>query len=238
MRVALALAPLLLTQAAYVYGVLRHGNRAAWRETAALGIALATGAGIALIAQTYHIESQRMFWRLWLWLVLPLPYLTGSWAAAFFAGFLAHVFAMTEPGFSFLAEQQQPLQWEYLAYLATLVPWVVWQAQDGRGYAAQSLPWRAFVNSQAMLALSVLIIRDGSDPFSLIVLCATAYLCCRAWCGDSVMGVFFAFALGIAYIMITDMGQTHAGPTYAVMIYAAVLLSAAALRRRRVALWS
>ena len=83
-RIVLSLTPLLLAQLAVLYAIYARPDSTAWRECSALTLALAVGAAIALIAQTYHIESDLpAFLRVWLWLALPLPFLTRGWAVAF-----------------------------------------------------------------------------------------------------------------------------------------------------------
>lgn len=66
-RIVLSLTPLLLAQLAVLYAIYARPDSTAWRECSALTLALAVGAAIALIAQTYHIESDLpAFLRVWL----------------------------------------------------------------------------------------------------------------------------------------------------------------------------
>jgi len=82
-RVVLALTPLLLSQLGLLYALYARPASVVWRECSALVLALAVGASIALVAQTYHVESNLpAFLRVWLWLALPLPFLTRTWAVA------------------------------------------------------------------------------------------------------------------------------------------------------------
>lgn len=236
LRVVLSLAPLLLSQAAFLYARARKPYSALWREGAGLAVAISVGATIALIAQTYHIESSDMFLRTWLWLVLPLPYLTGSWASAFFAGFLMHVFGADEA--SILPRVAGAPPWEYLVYLAALLPWVWLQARRHVSYDGQSLLWRAFVNTQAIMAIGVLLLLHGVEPLSMLILLAAAYLCSRAWCAGSVMNMLFAYVLGMVYVMFVELVQDVEQVSVWHTAYAVPLLLAALWRWQRVPLWS
>lgn len=80
-RVALSLLPLLAGQAACVQA-LRQRSRA-WSEAAGLFTAIAAGASIALIAQTYQFGGDLpRFLLTWLLLALPLVYLLDASAVA------------------------------------------------------------------------------------------------------------------------------------------------------------
>jgi hypothetical protein len=80
-RVGLSLAPLLIGQLA-VLQALRSGSRL-WSEAAGLFTALAVGASIALIAQTYQFGGDLpRFLLTWTLLALPLVYLLDSSAVA------------------------------------------------------------------------------------------------------------------------------------------------------------
>jgi uncharacterized membrane protein len=76
LRTALALAPLAASQAAGVW-LLASGRRsAAWREGTAAFMALAVGASIALVAQTYNMPGDSgSFVLTWMLLLLPVIYL-------------------------------------------------------------------------------------------------------------------------------------------------------------------
>lgn len=87
-RVVLSLLPLLLGQAASAWA-LRSSDRA-WREAAGLFTALAAGASIALIAQTYQMGGDLpRFLLTWLLLALPLVYLLDASAVAALCWLLA-----------------------------------------------------------------------------------------------------------------------------------------------------
>lgn len=80
-RVALSFAPLLLGQLAAFY-TLKNGGRL-WQEGAGMFTALAIGASIALIAQTYQFGGDLpQFLLVWTLLALPLIYLLDSSAVA------------------------------------------------------------------------------------------------------------------------------------------------------------
>ena len=78
-RAAIAIGILLLAQGLTLYAVTRRASSAAWREAASAFLVAAAGAAIALIGQTYHLGGTfEDLLRAWLWLVVPIPYLTGS----------------------------------------------------------------------------------------------------------------------------------------------------------------
>lgn len=95
-RVALSLAPLLLGQLAALHA-LRNGSRL-WSEGAGLFTALAIGASIALIAQTYQFGGDLpRFILTWTLLALPLIYLLDSSAVAAFCWLGALGWALVSP---------------------------------------------------------------------------------------------------------------------------------------------
>lgn len=95
-RVALSLAPLLLGQLAALHA-LRNGSRL-WSEGAGLFTALAIGASIALIAQTYQFGGDLpRFILTWTLLALPLVYLLDSSAVAAFCWLGVLGWAMVSP---------------------------------------------------------------------------------------------------------------------------------------------
>jgi hypothetical protein len=88
MRVGLSLLPLVAGQGAATWA-LRHGGRA-WCEAAGLFTAIAAGASIALIAQTYQMGGDLpRFLLAWLLLAAPLVYLLDASAVAALCWLLA-----------------------------------------------------------------------------------------------------------------------------------------------------
>jgi uncharacterized membrane protein len=82
-RAAIALTTLLAAQAVTIYAVARRPQSAAGREATSALLVAAVGAAIALVGQTYHVGgSFEGLMRAWLWLVVVVPYLTGSTLAA------------------------------------------------------------------------------------------------------------------------------------------------------------
>ena len=82
-RAAIALGLLLAAQALTLFAVARRRDSPAWLESTSGLLVAAVGAAIALIGQTYHVGgSFEGLMRAWLWLILPIPYLTGSGLAA------------------------------------------------------------------------------------------------------------------------------------------------------------
>lgn len=96
MRVGLSLLPLLAGQLAGVYA-LRNGSRL-WCEGAGIFTAIAAGASIALIAQTYQFGGDLpRFLMVWLLLAAPLIYLLDSSAVAAFSWALATGWIIASP---------------------------------------------------------------------------------------------------------------------------------------------
>jgi len=78
-RGAIALGILVVAQASTFYAVSRRGSSVAWREATAAFLVVAVGASISLVGQTYNLGGTfEDLLRAWLWLVVPIPYLTGS----------------------------------------------------------------------------------------------------------------------------------------------------------------
>lgn len=96
MRVGLSLLPLLVGQLAAVWA-LRSGARAA-REAAGLFTAVAAGASIALVAQTYQFGGDLpRFLMTWLLLSAPLVYLLDASAVAALCWGLATAWVVVSP---------------------------------------------------------------------------------------------------------------------------------------------
>jgi len=80
-RAALSFCPLLLGAALSAVALFKNGG-VAWREAAGLFHALAVGASVALVGQTYHLPGDApSFLLTWALLVLPLTFLLRSTGA-------------------------------------------------------------------------------------------------------------------------------------------------------------
>ena len=78
-RAGIALGVLLAAQGLTLYAVARRPASVAWRESTSGLLVAAVGAAIGLVGQTYHVGgSFESLMRAWLWLVVFIPYLTGS----------------------------------------------------------------------------------------------------------------------------------------------------------------
>lgn len=76
LRTVLSFAPLLAGQMVAGWTLLRRSNSPAWREGSGLFLALAIGASISLVSQTYHIPGDMAAFLLtWVVLAAPLIYL-------------------------------------------------------------------------------------------------------------------------------------------------------------------
>lgn len=114
-RAALCLGMLLVAQAGGAWVLARRPASAAWRESVAIAITAATGASIALVSQTYHVEGDLAdFMRSWLWLTLPVIYLFDTRVVCAFVFAAAPVIAFER--------HQAPLA--YLALVVAAVPYV------------------------------------------------------------------------------------------------------------------
>ena len=176
-RIVLSLTPLLLAQLAVLYAIYARPDSTAWRECSALTLALAVGAAIALIAQTYHIESDLpAFLRVWLWLALPLPFLTRGWAVAFFVALLTHILGFHTLG-RFLYAPDVFWRWEYPAYMLALLALLLWQRQRGSDYHDQHYAWRTFAAGNALVFALALCSEGTHGDFLPVWVClATWYL--------------------------------------------------------------
>jgi uncharacterized membrane protein len=82
-RAALALGTLGVAQAVTFYAVWKRSASPPWTESVSAFLVAAVGAALAIIGQTYNLGgSFEDLLRTWLWLVIPIPYLTGSTLAA------------------------------------------------------------------------------------------------------------------------------------------------------------
>jgi hypothetical protein len=82
-RAAIALGLLIIAQGLTLYAVVRRSESAAWREATSGFLVVAVGAAISLIGQTYHVGgSFEGLMQAWLWLVVLIPYISGSGLAA------------------------------------------------------------------------------------------------------------------------------------------------------------
>jgi uncharacterized membrane protein len=135
-RAAIALTPLVATQALTGWIVLRRFKSTAWREGTATLLALTVAAAIALVDQTYHTggDLESFLWR-WSLLLAPLPWLLNSTAVAML--FLA---ALTWWAGAAKVEGSQVLMMWPLA--AAVVPHLFQVMQsERRGLRAANLQW-------------------------------------------------------------------------------------------------
>jgi uncharacterized membrane protein len=82
-RAATTLTMLLAAQALTIFAIARRPHSIPWREATSGLLVAAVGAAIALVGQTYHVGgSFEGLMQSWLWLVVLIPYVTGSNLAA------------------------------------------------------------------------------------------------------------------------------------------------------------
>jgi hypothetical protein len=82
-RAAVAIGLLVVAQALQLYAILQRSTSVAWTEATSGFLVAAVGAAIALVGQTYHLGgSFEGLMQAWLWLVVLIPYITGSTLAS------------------------------------------------------------------------------------------------------------------------------------------------------------
>lgn len=82
-RAAIAVSILLAAQGLTLFATARRPHSMAWIEATSGLLVAAVGAAIALVGQTYHLGgSFEGLMRAWLWLVVLIPYVTGSTLAS------------------------------------------------------------------------------------------------------------------------------------------------------------
>lgn len=206
-RVVLSLTPLALAQLALLYSLWVRPASTVWRECSALVLALAVGAAIALIAQTYHIEgSLPDFLRTWIVLTLPLLFLLRTWAAAFFVAFLVHVFGLNNLANEVISPRYLPFSpWEYPAYMLAVLALLLWQRQRGETYQRQCHTWRTFAVANG-LTFALALCLGNTDAFFLPVwLCLAAwYLATRTLGGRNVLAIVFQLVLAL-FLLFPDL---------------------------------
>jgi hypothetical protein len=93
-RCAIAVAPLLLSQALAIFVLLRRSESTPWRESAAILNVAAMGTALALVSQAYQIQGDfARFILVWMILAIPVVYLlrTSAGLAAYFIGTMVWV---------------------------------------------------------------------------------------------------------------------------------------------------
>jgi hypothetical protein len=135
-RCAIALAPLVLTQALGLFVLLRRKGSAAWRESAAVLNVAAIGTAIALVSQTYQIQGDfASFILVWLLLALPVVYAfdTGLGLAAYFAG--VTVWVLSSKSGPVLSIWPNDL-WGWPLLALALPAFIMLLRRDAKGYSA------------------------------------------------------------------------------------------------------
>lgn len=97
-RAAIAIGVLVLAQALTAFAVARRPASVPWTEAASGFLVASVGAAIALVGQTYHVGGTlEGLLQAWLWLVVAVPYITGSSLASIltWALLLVRVFNMS-----------------------------------------------------------------------------------------------------------------------------------------------
>jgi uncharacterized membrane protein len=97
-RAAIAIGLLVVAQALCIYAVVKRSQSAAWLEASGAFLVASVGGALSLVGQTYHVGgSFEGLMRAWLWLVLLIPYASGSRLAAILFWALMLVRAANRP---------------------------------------------------------------------------------------------------------------------------------------------
>ena len=161
-RTALSLAPLLAAQGLAAWVLWRNQPSAAWREGAAVMLALALVASVALIQQTYHVSSDYDELLLpCLLLALPVVYLLGSSAVAvlYLVGVLAWAGAADVTGASDVKGTASLAVWLLAIPLAPHV----WMAARADRYALRPVFLMWAVALWAGVALAFVVVGGDVD---------------------------------------------------------------------------
>jgi uncharacterized membrane protein len=135
-RTAIAVLPLVLSQALAGWVIVRRGESTAWREGSATLLTLALATAIALVDQTYHTgdDLESFLWR-WSLLMAPLPWLLNSTAAAvIFLASLTWWAGAAKVG-------RHEVIWLWPLALAVVPHVVSVMRSDRRGLRAANLQW-------------------------------------------------------------------------------------------------
>jgi len=133
-RCAIALTPLVLSQALAIFVLFRRPGSVPWRETAAILNVTAIGTAIALVSQTYQIQGDfARFILVWLLLALPIIYLfrTSVGLAIYFVG--ATVWVLSSKGDAFLGGSPNDL-WAWVLLLLGVPALVARWRENRNGY--------------------------------------------------------------------------------------------------------
>lgn len=125
-RGTLSVIPSVVALYFYYLATFKHKGSILWSELTSLFLALMIGASIALVSQTYNLNSDLMnFFKVWLILILPLLYLDK--ASAFVIVYLGLTLPFLQPQISFFGGQMITVEnsiyfWIFfLAYIPHLI---------------------------------------------------------------------------------------------------------------------
>ena len=126
-KLALALLPLLVGQAACAFTLFKKADSTAWREGSATFLLLAIGAAIAIVSQVYQIHGDLSeFMLVWMALAFPIQYILKSSVASILLLGGITWYACSVAYF----ERPTGVAWWYLALLAMSFPYYYWLYRD------------------------------------------------------------------------------------------------------------
>jgi uncharacterized membrane protein len=179
-RAVLSFLPLLAGQALVGWTLYRKPSSAAWREGSGAFLAMAIGASIALVGQTYHIPGDpEQFCLTWCLLGLPIVYLVQSSMAA-----VLYLIGITV--WAGLAQDTIGQAMGYWPLLAAVIPMMWMQYRR-----APRDPGTAFVGWGLCLSLCVGVgialekVLPGLWTVIYAALLAGLYLAGRAWYAET-----------------------------------------------------
>lgn len=175
-RTAISFMPLVLCVAAYVAGLVKGWNTRGFLEPLAIFWGLSIGAGISLIAQTYHISGDpESFVLSWTLLLIPILYATQGVAP--FLGYFVGL--LTWAGMAQSSDGVAVLYWP-LALLA-LPTLVMVRMEQPASIRAGLMTWGAALCSTAALGITLEKTMPGlwmiiySGAFASLLLAGVTY---------------------------------------------------------------
>jgi hypothetical protein len=133
-RCAIALAPLVLTQALSIFVLLRRNESPPWRETAAILNVAAIGTAIALVSQTYQIQGEfSRFILVWMLLGIPVVHLLRS-SAGLSVYFIGTAVWLTSSNIADFSGPKPPELWFWPLLFLGLPAFVAMLRRNRNGY--------------------------------------------------------------------------------------------------------
>ena len=198
-RAAVALGVLLTAQALTLYAIARRADSVAWTEATSGFLVAAVGAAIALVGQTYHLGgSFDDLMRWWLWLVLLIPYVTGSTLASI--GFWALLVIADPSG--------RAVRWDPWLLMLAGLPFVVHRARKRPASWATTLVMMSAAGSIFLVGSFITVGSGWSGLWAVFqVTLLSAIIAAASWPPDSdIAGTWRGRILVPAWIVLIVVG--------------------------------